>query len=106
MSSDTERPAFPLPPTNAEQRDETDESWPVIGVGEITGSQARGAALWGLLGAAVGVALGLLVSLIPFAGLLWAGRAALFGGIGLLAGGTAGFVYGGGRGAELEEDFG
>jgi hypothetical protein len=104
--SSAERPAFPQPATDAEQHEETDGTWPVIGTGPMTSAQARGAVFWGLLIAFIGAMVGLLVSIIPFADLLWAGRAALLGGIGALAGATAGFIYGGGREAELEEDVG
>jgi hypothetical protein len=100
------RPAFPQPTSLAEQEAETDDAWPVIGVGPATGAQVRGALLWGVFGAAVGALLGVLFALIPFAGLTLLARMILVGGIGALAGATAGFVYGGGREAELEEDAG
>jgi hypothetical protein len=99
------RPAFPQPADERERSDETDGAWPVMS-GPVTAPQARGAFIFGALGGIGGLLLGVALSLIPLAGLSWAGRLVLLGGIGLLAGSTAGFVYGGGREAELEEDVG
>jgi hypothetical protein len=100
-----DRPAFPMPTDEGERADETDAAWPAVG-GPITAPQARGAFIFGSLGAIGGLLLGITLSLIPLAGLSWYGRLVLLGGIGLLAGATVGFVYGGGREAELEEDVG
>jgi hypothetical protein len=100
------RPAYPQPTSRAEQDAETDEAWPVIGVGPATAAQVRGAVLWGVFGTVAGALLGVLIALIPFAGLVLLARVILVGGIGALAGATAGFVYGGGREAEIEEDAG
>lgn len=99
------RPAFPQPTDERERSDETDAAWPAVG-GPITAPQARGAFIFGTIGAVGGLLLGITLSLIPLAGLSWSGRLVLLGGIGLLAGATAGFVYGGGREAEIEEDVG
>jgi hypothetical protein len=100
------RPSFPEPVSWAEQEAETDEAWPAVGIGPITASQAKGALLFGVLGAVAGLIVGVALSAIPISGLTWAARLALFGGIGALAGATAGFIYGGGRESELEEDAG
>mgnify|MGYP003116584267 CR=1 FL=1 len=85
-----------------EQRSEADQSIPSLGV--ITPSQARGAVvhavLWGLAGAVLGV----LVALIPIAGLDFGLRIGLFAIIGFLGGSSAGALFGGGRQPELEGD--
>ena len=96
-----EGPAFPHPTPPEEQAAETDEPWLVM-VGPATQLQLPGAALWAVFGAIAGAVLGILLALIPFAGLTLLARLILVGGIGLLAGATAGFIYGGGRDAEAE----
>lgn len=60
----------------------------------------RRAALWGAIGAAMGLALGL----IPWADVPLALRLAAFGIGGLLGGAAAGFVYGAGRQRDLDEE--
>jgi len=102
----TDRPSMPRPSSPSDQAHETDDAWPVIGAGPLTHAMARGALLWGGLGALTGVCIGLLASLIPVADLNWGARAAIFGVVGALAGATAGFIYGGGREPEVEGDVG
>jgi len=101
-----EHPTEPKPTAGPRQARETDDAWPAIGVGPVTKAMAKGALLWGAIGAAAGAVLGILIALIPFADLPFLGRAALLGVVGLLAGSTAGFLYGGGRQPELEDDVG
>jgi hypothetical protein len=101
-----ERPVEPKPTAAARQARETDDVWPAVGVGPVTRAMAKGAVLWGAAGAAAGAVIGVLLAVIPFADLPFPGRAALLGGVGLIAGSTAGFIYGGGRQSELEDDVG
>lgn len=101
-----ERPTQPEPASKEEQEHEVDEAWTAIAVGPVTKAMAKGAIAGALAGAAIGVVLGALLALIPFAGWPYLGRFALLGAVSVLACSTAGFIYGGGREAELEGDVG
>lgn len=87
-------------------REEARSSWPVFGSALMTRGQSRGGIAGvitlGLLGAVVGALLGLL----PILGLDLVARVVIFGAIGLVAGGTAGAVIGGGMAPDLEGETG
>lgn len=100
------RPAEPKPASADEQHQETDDAWPVMAAGPFTRAMAKGALLWGAIGAIAGFIIGALIALIPFGDLPYVTRLGIVGVACALAGATAGFVYGGGREAEVEEDVG
>ena len=84
-----------------EQQDEAAQAWVGPGVPAMTDGQWRGLALGGLAGAIIGAVAFLPLALVPFtdpAGL----RVLLVVVAGVLAGGTAGALYAGGREPELE----
>jgi hypothetical protein len=78
----------------------------VIGAGLATGPMVKGSVRWGSIGALIGVALGAVFALVPFAGLGYAARFAILGACFALAGATGGGLYGGARESELEDDVG
>jgi hypothetical protein len=86
----------------AEQERDTDDTFAAGQVGVMTGSQARGAVKWSVIGGVVGGVIGLLIGLIPIADLAIGARIGILVIVGILAGSAAGFVYGGGRQPELE----
>jgi hypothetical protein len=86
-----------------QQQLESDRSVPVTGSNLFTPAQAKGAFRWtvigGVAGAVVVGAFGLVFSLADFSRLA---SVAVLAFIGALAGGSAGFTYGGGRQPELD----
>jgi hypothetical protein len=89
----------------AELQDELDESWPVMGMGIMTRSQAKGALVGTVVLGAVGLVLGII------GGLVWTlfdssldplGRVVVAALTGAAAVGTAGFFAGGGLNPRLE----
>jgi hypothetical protein len=99
------RPA-PSPASPREQREEVERAGPIGPLSNVTPSMAKGALTWTAIGAVVGGLVGLLLSLIPLGDIAYLTRLWVFVVAGVLAGSTAGFVYGGGRQPELEEDVG
>jgi hypothetical protein len=88
----------------ADQQREYDQAIPGASVGVIAGSQAKGALMWGAIGAVSGAVIGALIGLVPFADLAVGARVGLLAVIGAMAGSAAGAVYGGGRQPEVDGD--
>jgi hypothetical protein len=78
------------------QEVDADDAAPGVAIGVVTGSQARGALLWGAAGAVVGALLGMALAFIPMQDVELAFRLAVAMVIGAVAGGVAGAVFGGG----------
>jgi hypothetical protein len=99
------RPA-PTPAPEREQREEVEQAGPIGPAATLTPTMAKGALTWTAAGAVAGGLIGLLLALIPLGDIAFLTRLWVFVVVGVLAGSTAGFVYGGGRKPELEEDVG
>jgi hypothetical protein len=86
-----------------QQQLESERSVPVTGSNLFTPAQAKGAALWAVIGGAAGaVVFGLAGLFFTLGDLPAVATAAVLAFIGALAGGSAGFVYGGGRQPEVD----
>jgi hypothetical protein len=86
-----------------QQQLESERSVPVTGSNLFTPAQAKGALLWTVIGAVVGAVLGGGIGLVVSLGdLSQAASAGVLAAIGALAGGSAGFTYGGGRQPEVD----
>ena len=79
-----------------EQLEDTGDTMSGVAIGVVTGSQARGALLWGGIGLVVGAVLGVLLALIPIEDVSLGFRVVVAVIVGAAAGGVLGAVLGGG----------
>lgn len=80
----------------AEMAEETDHAFAGPGMPPVTKEAARGALIASVVCCAVALVIALPFTFVPFGGLAWWWRLCILAAVGLAAGGTVGFIAGGG----------